>query len=1341
MQFHCSNSVCKDRKLCLPEEYAEKLGRKCLTCGSALVPVQSLDELEEDVIANYPHIIALPFQRMLDKKEADSKNKLFVDVLTNVLKYLALTLESEYLRSDYQDEKLNEIIEKLLLDSINISAWNIFLIQAIPTLEKAGHSFFLHELPSFFRKVEEFPGYKMKDGKVMPMGKRCWDENGDSYETTEPITPLAALINYRNRFVHSTSPSEKEASEGFEHYYAVLKNLLKEMKWCRKYPMYKREADQVHLLMGAVACVSEESIPENESETNLIIGHPDGESYLPLVPFFVAPSDYLPVQEIAEGEDLLIYDSNTGKSIEYCSPAGNHRSLETPFKHWRKLFEAKKRVLAVLGLEDLEAEEIRSRCSRVSQETKESLRTSGKVIDGLYFHREKIESDLIAWPQTSFPLAVLTSSVGAGKTCMLDSLVSRWERDGFPTFFVQARDLSQDDFRVSLRNLLTLESCVNPTDLVSRGTDEGKPLLIVVDGLDEHPKPGGLMADLIGFCREAGDARRVKALLSYRDDHRGGWDAVSAEDRPLFYEVKKSKEEFLSIESGPDHAGKPPAFRLESLSPQEVAKCWKAFAQYKQVKNGKSFKRFKTTFNYADVEDRNRNLALMLRKPLLLRLFLEVYQGQSCPRSFTCDGVFGRYFEFLAERTRDEGAFLLNFARLCLEHGQNKIDLDLLHRDDRTREAMRGYVGAPYNRLIREGVLCRSRLGAEGVSVSFVVEAFMEHVLGRILIIESKANTVADLAEALESNQSFRSIYGACKYALTRRVEEEGVRFLADFVQRSKCFDELWLAGLVLGQLVLESENPAQLAMETFPVFSANELRAASEAADYLVSELAFDKAGAFLDQIVEAVKAPLDHSEEMSFFLGKQQGIKRWRDQFEQALHCAEKALVIDLAIAREPEDSGIAFSHLNLGENYWLNGKFDEAIEHFEKALEIYSKTLTPDSLPFGKIHLNLGLVYLERGEFEMAIESQKRALAIYLEFFDPDDLRLLESYQELGNAYCASGGFDEAIQLHEKVYDLALQNLGQNHPFMVEVYGNLGAIHSQKGNLTKGAEFIEKAIGICGPKAYEAAKLFGNLGNVHSSLGDFSKGIGFYQKSLAITKKFHGPDHIYVAHFYHNLGMGHKCKGEWSKAIDCFKKALVIQTTTFGTNHADVLASCRQLAMAYKEKKHFPQAIAFNEKALGIAIEILGESHIEIAEVCDELSYAFARDENYEQALFYAEKSFSVKVNLLGSDHPDTTDAYDNLSEAYNNLGEAYNIAGEFDKSIECHEKSLAINLKVSEDLALIDYKNIGLNYLQKGDKKSAKENCLKAKKISLKLYGPDNPITILAQKYMDEIDLLP
>ena len=234
---------------------------------------------------------------------------------------------------------------------------------------------------------------------------------------------------------------------------------------------------------------------------------------------------------------------------------------------------------------------------------------------------------------------------------------------------------------------------------------------------------------------------------------------------------------------------------------------------------------------------------------------------------------------------------------------------------------------------------------------------------------------------------------------------------------------------------------------------------------------------------------------------------------------------MAIDLKIARDPEDSGIAFSHLNLGENYWINGKFDDAIEHFEKALEIYSKTLTPDSFPYGKLYRSLGLALLGKGEFDKALEYQKKALAIYLEFFGPDDLGLLESYQELGNAHCVRGEFDEAIQLHEKVCDLTLQNLGQNHPNMVEVYGNLGSVHCQNGDLTRGAEFIEKAIGICGPKDYEAVKLFGNLGSVHTSLR-------LFQKRRFIKKVWRSPRSftvgIDVAACYHNLGLVHKRMG---------------------------------------------------------------------------------------------------------------------------------------------------------------------------------------------------------------------
>ena len=79
----------------MPESYAEKLGEKCLTCGANLVVVQSLDELEKDVLANYPHLIAFPFKELIKRKEIASKNDAFKDVLTNILKYFALIAVTE----------------------------------------------------------------------------------------------------------------------------------------------------------------------------------------------------------------------------------------------------------------------------------------------------------------------------------------------------------------------------------------------------------------------------------------------------------------------------------------------------------------------------------------------------------------------------------------------------------------------------------------------------------------------------------------------------------------------------------------------------------------------------------------------------------------------------------------------------------------------------------------------------------------------------------------------------------------------------------------------------------------------------------------------------------------------------------------------------------------------------------------------------------------------------------------------------------------------------------------------------------------------------------------------
>ncbi|MDP6433685.1 MAG: tetratricopeptide repeat protein, partial [Candidatus Scalindua sp.] len=64
-------------------------------------------------------------------------------------------------------------------------------------------------------------------------------------------------------------------------------------------------------------------------------------------------------------------------------------------------------------------------------------------------------------------------------------------------------------------------------------------------------------------------------------------------------------------------------------------------------------------------------------------------------------------------------------------------------------------------------------------------------------------------------------------------------------------------------------------------------------------------------------------------------------------------------------------AEEHYDIGTIHWKQGRFDDAIEEYKKALSVFSN--------FEKAHFNLGCVYTQKGEFDLAIESFKKGLEI--------------------------------------------------------------------------------------------------------------------------------------------------------------------------------------------------------------------------------------------------------------------------------------------------------------------------------------------------------------------------
>jgi protein O-mannosyl-transferase len=278
----------------------------------------------------------------------------------------------------------------------------------------------------------------------------------------------------------------------------------------------------------------------------------------------------------------------------------------------------------------------------------------------------------------------------------------------------------------------------------------------------------------------------------------------------------------------------------------------------------------------------------------------------------------------------------------------------------------------------------------------------------------------------------------------------------------------------------------------------------------------------------------------------------------------------------------SGNFFARYGLGNALFQEGKVDEAIAQYQKALQInpnYAETCN-----------NLGNALLEQGKVNEAIEYLQKALQI-----NPDNV---EACGNLGNALLHQGKVDEAIE--------HLRKAVQINPHSANAHDILGNALLQKGNVDGAIAQYHAALQI-NPLYSEACY---NLGNALLQQGKASEAIAQYQKALQINPNY--------ANARNNLGTALSRQGNAAEAIAQYQKALQIQPdkVEVQNNLAWLLATGPQaslrngnqavalaqranqltgdgnpvvldtLAAAYAEAGRFPEAVATAQRALHLA-----------------------------------------------------------------------------------------------------------------------------------------------------------
>ncbi|HAN19810.1 MAG: hypothetical protein A2X13_12575 [Bacteroidetes bacterium GWC2_33_15] len=282
--------------------------------------------------------------------------------------------------------------------------------------------------------------------------------------------------------------------------------------------------------------------------------------------------------------------------------------------------------------------------------------------------------------------------------------------------------------------------------------------------------------------------------------------------------------------------------------------------------------------------------------------------------------------------------------------------------------------------------------------------------------------------------------------------------------------------------------------------------------------------------------------------------------------------------------DNSIIAFAKFFLGEYYYLEDEFDDALKNYNESLELYK--LENNQPQLAKLYLNLGLTNQYINNYDAALESYQKAIEVFGNLNDKEQVAIC--YQDIGTLYNDLEKYSLALIYYEKALDI-FKEIG-NKSRSAATLQNIGVLHYNWGNFDQALDFYTKSL-----KIYEELDNLNGIGTSLSNIGllyeenkQYQKSLEYYQKSLLVFEELnYKPAIVYV---YYNLGSIHENLNNIPKSIEYFSKGLELSRKHSLKDY--VSYNYEALSSIYEQKGDFSKALLYYKQYILVKDSVFNE-----------------------------------------------------------------------------------------------------------------------------------------------------